>query len=226
MADHRFYYDLNQFQATRTTRRWWHKAILVCAVLGGIYGAAVGSAIGAVPGAADVIEIAAVVIAVICGVPGARIGLLIGIVTRSRFGRVAMGMLAAIVGAIIGGLMATMILLALGAILGAVGGWILTRGIIALRHGVLRRFFFGIAGAVVGMFLGAMLWAVRLNQAAALAGMAWGFGIGVFVGPLPLLLFAKMMDSLAPRRYAETKIIDTKVIDVPKDEIEGPANEP
>jgi len=61
MIDHGFYYDLNQFQATRTARHWWFKALVVCAVLGGVYGAAVGAAIGGVPGAADIIEIAAAV---------------------------------------------------------------------------------------------------------------------------------------------------------------------
>ena len=79
-------------------------------------------------------------------------------------------MFAAIGGAIVGGFVATMILLALGAILGAVGGWVLARAVLALRHDNLRRFLVGIVGAVLGMFLGAILWAINLNQTAALAG--------------------------------------------------------
>ena len=176
MADQEFYYCLNQLQLRPGGRRWWFKAIAICAVLGGIYGASLGSAIGAVPGAADVIEITAGVMAVICGVPGARLGSLLGIVTRNRFGRLFLGMFATIGGAILGGFLATMILLALGAILGAVGGWVLARTLLALRHGNLRRFLVGIVGAVLGMFIGAILWAVNLNQATALAGATLGLG--------------------------------------------------
>jgi hypothetical protein len=90
-----------------------------------------------------------------------------------------------------------MILLALGAILGAVGGWVFARALLALRHDNLRRFLVGIVGAVLGMFLGAILWAVRLNQAAALAGAAWGLGCGVFVGPLLLLMVVGALNSMA-----------------------------
>ncbi len=197
MADQEFYYCLNQLQLRPGGRRWWFKAIAICAVLGGIYGASLGSAIGAVPGAADVIEITAGVMAVICGVPGARLGSLLGIVTRNRFGRLFLGMFATIGGAILGGFLATMILLALGAILGAVGGWVLARTLLALRHGNLRRFLVGIAGAVLGMFIGALLWAVNLNQATALAGATWGLGIGVVAGPLLLLMVIGAMNSLA-----------------------------
>ena len=87
-------------------------------------------------------------------------------------------MFAAIGGAIVGGFVATMVLLALGAILGAVGGWVLARAILALRHDNLRRFLVGIVGAVLGMFIGAILWAVNLNQSAAIAAQrgAWESG--------------------------------------------------
>ncbi len=181
------------------------KAFIVCALLGGIYGAAMGAAIGAVPGAVDVIEIAAGVMAVICGVPGARLGSLLGVVTRNRFGKFFLGMFAAIGGAILGGFLATMILLALGAILGTVGGWVLARGIIALRHDILRRFIVGIVGAVLGMFLGAVLWAISLNQVTALAGAAWGLGIGVIVGPLLLLMVVGALNSLAKRHVSRRR---------------------
>jgi len=197
MAYQEFHYDLNEFQTQLHGKRTLMKAVVVCAVLGGIYGATVGSAIGAVPGAPDVIEVAAALIAVICGIPGARLGSLLGIVARHRFGKLFLGMFAAIGGAIVGGFLATMILLALGAILGAVGGWVLARGIIALRHGNLRRFLVGIVGAVLGMFLGAILWAINLNQTAALAGASWGLGIGVVVGPLLLLMVVGALNGLA-----------------------------
>ena len=73
MANREFHYYLNQFPLRPDSRRWWPKAIIVCATLGGLYGAAMGAAVGAVPGAGDVIEMAAAVFALICGVPGARL---------------------------------------------------------------------------------------------------------------------------------------------------------
>ncbi len=192
-----FHYYLNDLQTKPKGGNWWPKAIAICAVLGGIYGASVGSAVCTVPGATEVVEIAAGVMALICGLPGARLGFFLGIVTRNRFGRLFLGLFAAIGGAIVGGLLATMILLALGAIVGAVVGWVFTRAILALRHGILRRFLFGIVGAALGMFIGAILWAMNLNQAAALRGASWGMGIGIVVGPLLLLMVASALDSLA-----------------------------
>ena len=100
MADHAFYYNLNQFQAT--TRRWWPKAIAICAVLGGLYGATVGSAISTTDGAADVIGIAAAVMALLFTFPGARYGFFVAMVNRIRFGQLFVGAIAAIVGAILG----------------------------------------------------------------------------------------------------------------------------
>ena len=200
---------LNDSQLRPNVRHWWPKALAISAFLGGIYGASLGSAMGAVPGAADVIEIAAGIMAVICGVPGARLGSLLGIVTRNRFGRLFLGMFAAIGGAIVGGFLATMILLALGAILGAVGGWVLARAVLALRHGILRRFLVGIVGALLGMFLGAVLWAINLNQAAALMGARWGLGIGVVVAPLLLLMVVGALNSLADTHLSgRTKVVD------------------
>jgi hypothetical protein len=223
MAYQEFHYDLNEFQTQLRGKRSLMRAFIVCAILGGIYGASLGSAIGAVPGAADVIEIAAGVMAVICGVPGARLGALLGLVTQNRFGRLFLGMFAAIGGAILGGFLATMILLALGAILGAVGGWVLARAILALRHSILRRFIVGIVGAVLGMFLGAILWAVNLNQAAALAGAAWGFGIGVVVGPLLLLMVVGAMNSLANTHISKRMESRRNVVDATfqRDEEQG-----
>jgi hypothetical protein len=208
MAEQRIYFDLNEFQGTRAKRRWWLKAIPTCAILGGIYGAAVGAAIGAVPGAADIIGLAAAVMAVLCGVPGTRYGFFFGMVNRVRFGRSFVGAVTAIGGAILGAFMATMILLALGAILGAVCGWGMARALLALRHGILRRFLVGIVGAVVGMQLGAIVWAVRLNQVTALTGAAWGLGIGVVVGPLLLLLVIGTLNSL-PRIRSKGHYLDT-----------------
>ena len=83
MANHEVYYNLSQFQAERATCRWWPKIVAICAIFGGIYGAAIGSAISTTAGAADVIVIAAGVLAVLCGVPGARFGLFFGILNRA-----------------------------------------------------------------------------------------------------------------------------------------------
>jgi len=191
LAYREFHHYLNDFQLRPNARRWWPKALAICAFLGGVYGASLGSAVGALPGAANVIEIAVVVMAVILVVPGTRIGSLIGALNRMRFGRLFLGMFAAIGGAIVGGFVATMILLAFGAILGAVGGWVL------MRHFFLRRIFGGIVGAVLGMFIGAILWAVNLNPAAALIRAAWGFGIGAIVGLLLLLMVVGALNGLA-----------------------------
>jgi hypothetical protein len=87
MPDQDFDYRLNEFQARPNARRWWPKAIAACAVIGGIYGAAIGSPISTTAGAAEVIGIVAVIVAVLCGVPGARFGLFLGILNRWRFGR-------------------------------------------------------------------------------------------------------------------------------------------
>jgi hypothetical protein len=70
-----------------------------------------------------------------------------------------------------------------------------------------------------------MIFTLSQSPSAALLGIAWGLGIGAVVGPLPFLLFAKLMDSLAPRRNTESEIIDVKVVDVPNNEIQGPRDD-
>jgi hypothetical protein len=210
MSNQAFQYDFNQLRLPPQSRRWWPKALAICAVLGGIYGAALGSAIGAVLPSLHVIVAAAAILAVICGPIGARAGFFLDVVRQVRYGRLFTGTVATIGGAILGGFLATMVLLALGAIPGTVGGWLLVRAVMALRHGVVRRFLGGIAGAVLGMFLGATLWAVRINQAPALTDAAWGLGIGIIVGPLLLLLFIGTLRSLpAARRRDDGSIVDT-----------------
>ena len=215
MADHGFYYDLSQFQATRTTRRWWPKAIATCAVLGGIYGAAVGSTISTTSEAADVIGITAAIMAVLCGVPGVRLGRFIGILGRVRFGRFFPGLFAAAGGALLGGFLGLLAMAPRGTILGAVGGWLIAPMI--LRHGVFAILGGRLLGLVLGACLGATLLALSQASSAALVGIAWGLGIGGVVGPLLLLLFVKMLDALAPRRYTDGEVIDVKVVDAPSD---------
>jgi hypothetical protein len=222
MAEHDY---LNQFTVKIHGARSLGKALAVCALLGGIYGATVGSAIGAVPGATGIIEIAAGVMALIFGVPGARIGSFIGIVTQNRFGKLFLTLFAAIAGALLGGFFATVLLLAFGALLGAVGGWLLATGIIALRHDVLRRFLFGIAGGIIGIFAGAILWAVNLHQNAALAGAACGAGIGAVVGPLVLLMVVGALNSITKiRANQRTDYIDARF--QPEDHDERPTSLP
>ena len=169
------------------------------------------------------IGIAAAVMAVLCGIPGARVGLFFGMLNRSRFGRLFLGLFAAMGGAILGGFLGMLAVMPLGAILGAVAGWFFTWAI--LRHG-----FFGIVlgkalGLALGACIGAVILALSQSPSAGLLGIAWGLGIGAVVGPLPLLVFAKMMDSLTPRRYTDGEIIDVKIVDVPNTEIEGPPDE-
>lgn len=216
MGDHRFYYDLSEFQATGITRRWWPKAIATCAVLGGIYGAAVGSTISTTLGAVNVIGGVAALMAVLCGVPGVRLGRFIGILGRARFGRFFPGVFAAAGGAILGGFLGFLAMAPLGTILGAVGGWLLAPAI--LRHSVFAILGGRLLGLVLGACLGATLLALSQATSAALVGIAWGLGIGVVVGPLLLLLFVKMLDALAPSRYPRGEIIDVKVVDTPSHE--------
>ena len=78
MADQEFYHYLNDLQARSKVRRWWTKALVVCAVLGGIYGAMIGSAIATSAGAANVIGAAAGIVALLLAIPGARYGFFFG----------------------------------------------------------------------------------------------------------------------------------------------------
>jgi hypothetical protein len=194
----------------------------ILAVLGGVYGAAIGSAISTVPGAADMIGIAAAIMALLCGVPGARIGSVLGLVNRLRFGRWVFGLLAAAGGAILGGFFGIVAVMPLRAIVGAVIGWLLSG---AILRGFFKRLLGQAVGVVLGACIGAIVAALQRDQAAALVGIAWGLGIGVVVGPLPLLLFVKMMDSLASTRHPESTVIDATVTEVPDDEIEGPPDD-
>jgi hypothetical protein len=223
MDDHTFYYNLSHFQAKPTTRHWWPKSIAVFAFLGGFYGASLGLVISTTAGAVDVIVIAATIVALICGVPRARLGSLLGLVTRTRFGRLFLGMFAAICGAILGGFLGMIAAMPLGAILGAVIGWLLAGAV--LRRSFFRRLLGQVVGVVLGAGIGAIILALQRDPAAALVGIAWGLGVGIVVGPLPLLLFVKMMNSLASARHPESEIIDAEVVDVPHEEIEGPPDD-
>ncbi len=202
MADQEFYHYLDDLQAQPKARRWWPKALAICATLGGVYGATLGVTIGAVPGTATIIEIAAAIFAFLCSGPGAWYGSIFGIINRIRFGRYFVGMAAAILGAIVGGFLATMLLMAFGAISGAVLGWFVARAI--ARRGPSIRLLSGLVGVVLRTFIGVVLWAVNLNQPKALVGLAWGLGIGAVVGPLLLLIFVGMLNRL-PRVHVERR---------------------
>jgi len=195
MADQEFYHYLNDLQARSKARRWWTKALVVCAVMGGIYGAIIGSAIATSAGAADVIGAAAGIVAFLLAIPGARYGFFFGMVNRVRFGRLFIGTIAAIVGAILGGYLGLMFVTPLGVvILGAVGGWFFMRAI--LWRFFLRRILGGFVGVVLGAGLGAMIAALQKDQAAALVGIAWGTGIGAVVAPMLLLSIIGTLNSL------------------------------
>jgi hypothetical protein len=73
----------------------------------------------------------------------------------------------------------------------------LATGIVALRHGSLRRFLVGIGGGILGTFCGLIVWAIRLNHDAALAGAGWGAGIGVVLGPMLFLAVVSVLNSFA-----------------------------
>ena len=212
MADQRFYYNLNEFQAKP---RRWPKVIAIFTVVGGIYGAAIGSAISTTAGASGLVGIAAAVMAVLSGVPAGRFSIFFGVLRRVRFGRLFLGIVTAMGGAIIGGFFGMVAVMPLGAILGAVAGWLLTQAV--LRGGLFRKLLGRASGLVLGACIGAIVFAVSQSFWDALLGIAWGVGIGAAVGLLLLLPCVKMLDALAPRRYASDKIIDVKVVDAPND---------
>jgi hypothetical protein len=191
--------DFNRPQASLG----WPKAIAICASLGGLYGAATGSAVGAVPVGAEVIGIAASAMAVMCGMFGMRFSLLFKIGVQARFNRYSSVAIGSLFGAILGCYLATMVLLALGAILGALFGWFLafpSRGLLG-----------GFMGVFLGTFIGAIAWAARLNQPAALSGAAWGFVIGALVALLLFLVFLRTVRQLfGPRQSGMGNAIDTK----------------
>lgn len=195
MSDQEVYYYLNESRARITARRWWPKTIAICAIIGGIYGAAIGSAINTTDGAARVIGVAAAVMALIFGIPLARYGFLFGMVNRIPFGRLFVRAVAAIGGAIFGGFLGIIAVMPLGAILGALGGWFFTRAI--SQRGFLRILLGRVSGIVLGACLGATLLAFLRDQTAALVGIAWGMGIGGVVGLLLLHWFIKIMNSLS-----------------------------
>jgi len=178
MADQEFYHYLHDLQTRSKARRWWTKALVVCAVIGGIYGAMIGSAIAASVGAANVIETAAGVVAVLLAFPGARYGFFFGMVNRVRFGRLFIGTIAAIFGAIFGGYLGLMFVTPLGVvILGAVGGWFFMRAI--LWRFFLRRILGGFVGVVFGAGIGAMIAALQKDQAAAWSASPGVQGLGL-----------------------------------------------
>jgi hypothetical protein len=199
MADQEFYHYLNDLQTRPKARRWWPKALVVCAVLGGIYGAVIGSAIATSAGAANVIGAAAGIVALLLAFPGARYGFFFGTLNRVHFGRLFVGSIAAIVGAILGGYLGLLAVTPLGlVILGAVGGWFFMQAI--LWRFFLRRILGGFVGVVLGAGIGAMIAALQKDQSAALVGIGFGVGIGAVVGPLLFLLFIGTLRSL-PRRH-------------------------
>jgi hypothetical protein len=184
MSAHEFRYDLNEFQPRPPSRRWWPKALAVCAAVGGTYGAALGAVLGTTAGAVDVIGTAAGIVALLCGIPGARFGLFFSMLNRVRHARLFVSMFAVTGGAILGGYLGLMAVTPLGVvILGALGGWLFAREI--LGRGLLKRAL----GLVLGVCVAAMVMALRRDQAAALVGMAWGVGLGAMIGSLLFLLF-------------------------------------
>jgi hypothetical protein len=216
MADQEVYYYVNQSQEGPKARRWWPRAIAVLAVFGGIYGAALGAAISTTGGAADMIGVAAGIMALICGLPGARYGFFFGMVNRIRLGRLFVGSAAAIGGALLGGFFGIVAVMPFGAILGAVGGWFSTRAL--LRRGSFKRLLGGFVGIVLGACIGAIVLALRHDQAAALVGIAWGLGTGAVVGPLLFLLLITILNSLPRWRRREGTVIETTAVDVPNDD--------
>ena len=197
MAQHQFDHYLNEFQARPKPRRWWPKTLAICAILGGIYGAAIGSVISTSAGATNVIGIAAGILAFLFAFPGARYGFFFGMVNRVRFGQLFVGTIAAIVGAILGGYLGFLAVTPFGMVLlGAVGGWFVAQAVLFRRGFLLRRLLGGLGGVLLGTCVGAVIVALQKDQGAALVGIAWGVGIGAVVGPLLLLLFIGALNSL------------------------------
>jgi hypothetical protein len=190
MADH----EADDSETQSSPRRAWAKALVVCAVMGGAYGAAIGTIIATTDGAAKMIGGIAGIVALLFAIPGARYGFFFGNMNRVRFGKLFVATVAAVIGAILSGFLGIVATMPLGALIGAVCGWFLGRSI-SQRDCKFRN---GLLGVFFGVCVEAAILVLRRDEAAGLPGAIWGLGIGVVIGPLLFLLFIGTLNSLPP----------------------------
>jgi hypothetical protein len=184
-----------QFEPRPRARRFLPKAVLTCAVMGGIYGAALGSVVGANTNAVRPLSVAAGLLALIGGYLGAKFGFFFGRLNRVRFGQLVGGALGAVFGAMAGAFLALIVLALPGSALGAIGGWLVGRW--SARS--WRRLPAKILGALLGSCVGAVVYFMQQDQTAARLGTLLGLAVGAVVSPLLLLVFLKALRSLPSR---------------------------
>ncbi|HEX2974055.1 MAG TPA: hypothetical protein VHP11_17110 [Tepidisphaeraceae bacterium] len=165
------------------------KAVAVCAVIGGVYGAAIGSIITTTEDAAYPIGVAAGFMAFVFLVPSMRWTMLLRLIGPLRYAALFVSIAAALAGAMLGGFFGIVAMSPLGAILGAGLGWFCGRAFAGPRARFLSRLLNAILGVILGACIGATVMALRRDQPAALLGIAWGVGIGITVGAALCLLF-------------------------------------
>jgi hypothetical protein len=165
------------------------KAVMVGAVVGGIYGATLGSVLATTSYAIAPIEIAAAVLAILGALWASKIGSLLGILSRVRFTRPFLILFSTVIASLVGVfpvLMAVALPWSLG---GAVVGWFAGR-----RNAYSWRWIAAeILGAVLGGCVGTVIFSMQQNPTAGRLGMVWGGGIGIVVGFVLPWLFLKSL---------------------------------
>jgi len=202
MEDHESSF-MDDFEMPSDAKQSLMKAIVVCAAIGGIYGAAIGSVVSTTGGAVKAIVITAGILALIGGILGARYGVFFGRANHVRFGSVFVGLIAAIGSAILGAFLAVSTLAFPGSAFGAFGGWLLGRYIAPPD----RRFL----AKTLGVFVGACLGAIILNVPQARSGAVWGLGIGAISGPMMFLVFIAALN-LLPRQSRQAQDTPSKKV--------------
>jgi hypothetical protein len=175
------------------TRRLWPKAVVVCAVIGGIYGATLGSVLATTAYAIAPIEIVATVSAVLGAFWASRIGSLFSILSRVRFTRLFLTSFSAVIAALVGVFPVLMALALPWSLGGAIVGWLAGR----YNAHSWRRIAAEILGAVLGGCFGTVIFSMEQDQTVGRIGVLWGMGIGAVVGALLPLLFVKALNSFA-----------------------------
>lgn len=176
------------------------KAVTVCGVMGGAYGAAMGALVGTAHGGARLIGISSGIMALICAVAGTGYGALFGMLNRIRHGRLFASAVAAACGAILGGFFAILALALFHAIGGGFCGWLVGRVVVRRE----QRFVGSVWGSVVGACLGATAAGLRQNQAVAFPMAGVGAAVGAVGGIVLILLLIRTINALL-REHEESR---------------------
>jgi hypothetical protein len=175
--------------------RFLLKTVVVCSVVGGVYGASLGSVVATNTAAAIPIGIAAAILAIVGGLFASKIGRLVGVVNRVRFARMFLTTVAAVISAIVGVFPVVLALALPWSAVGAIVGWFVGR----YNARSWRRIVAEVLGALLGGCIGTIILSMQQDQTAAQLGAVLGMGIGAVVGSLTPLLFWRSLDRVFER---------------------------